>query len=206
MILILDNYAKNGRVQQIVEAVQQCTSVPTDVISFEQVKEIDSSKISCLILSGSTYNLSNKGDEKKYINEIDFVKACQAPLLGICFGHHILGSAYGSEILRGKWIKKSEKVKILASNELFSSWDAGDEITVKESHGDYIKELPRGFTLLASSESCKIEAVKHNTKPLYGIQFHAERTKDGRQVIGNFIRNVVNEHSKSSSRRCFFWK
>ena len=199
MILILDNYAKNGRVQQIVEAVQQYTNVPINVISFKQVKEIDSSKISCLILSGSMCNLSNKEDEKKYIDEIEFVKACQAPVLGICFGHHILGRAYGSEILRGKWTEKREKVKILASDELFSSWNAGDEITVKESHRDYIEELPRGFSLLASSESCKIEAMKHNTRPLYSIQFHAERTKDGHQVIGNFIRNVVNAHSKSST-------
>ena len=121
MILILDNYAKNGRVQQIVEAVQRYTSVPIDVISFKQVKENDSSKISCLILSGSTRNLSDKEDKKKYIEEIEFVKAYQAPLLGICFGHHILGRAYSSEILPGKWIKKSERVKILVSNELFSS-------------------------------------------------------------------------------------
>ena len=121
--------------------------------------------------------------------------------MGICFGHHILGRAYATEILRGKWIKKTEKVKILASNELFSSWDTGNEITVEESHSDYIKELPRGFTLLARSESCRIEAIKHNTMPLYGIQFHAERTKDGRQVIGNFIVNIVNAHPKSSQRK-----
>ena len=192
MILIIDNYIENERVQQIVEAVQQYTNVLIAVMSFEHVKEIDSSKISCLILSGSTCNLSNKEDEKKYIDEIEFVKACQAPVLGICFGHHILGRAYGSEILRGKWIKNLEKVKILASNELFSSWDTGNEITVEESHGDYIKKLPRRFTLLASSESCKIEAMKHCTKPLYGVQFHAERTEDGWQVIGNFLKNVAN--------------
>jgi len=192
MILIIDNYIENGRVQQIVEAVQQCTNVPIDVVSFRLVKEIDSSEISCLILSGSTCNLSNKEDEKKYTDEIEFVKACQVSVLGICFGHHILGRACGSEILRGKWTKKTEKVEILTRNELFSSWDTGDEITVKESHGDYIEKLPREFIKLASSESCKIEAMKHCTKPLYGVQFHAERTEDGRQVINNFIRNVAN--------------
>ncbi len=192
MILIIDNYLENERVQQIMKAVQQHTNVPIDVISFEHVKEIDSSKISCLLLSGSTCNLSNKEDEKRYIYEIEFVKACQAPVLGICFGHHILGIAYGSKILRGKWSKNLETVKILARNELFSSWDTDDEITVEESHEDYIKKLPRGFTLLASSKSCKIEAMKHCTKPLYGVQFHAERTEDGWQVIGNFIKNVAN--------------
>jgi GMP synthase-like glutamine amidotransferase len=156
MILILNNYAENETVQQIVEAVQQYTNVPIEVISFKQVKEIDSNKTSCLILSGSRCNLSDKEDEKKYVDEIELVKALQAPLLGICFGHHILGRAYATEILRGKWIKKTEKVKILASNELFSSWDTGNEITVEESHGDYIKEPPRGFTSLARSESCRI--------------------------------------------------
>ena len=65
MILVIDNYIENERVQQIVKVVQQYTNVPIDVVSFEHMKEIDSSEISCLILSGSTCNLSNKEDEKK---------------------------------------------------------------------------------------------------------------------------------------------
>lgn len=191
MILILDNYAKNGRVQQIVEAVRQYTNAPIDVISFKQVKEIDSSKIFCLILSGSAYNLSNKEDEKIYIDEIEFVKACQAPVLGICFGHHILGRAYGSGILQGDRIKEEKRVRILERNEIFSSWNICEEIIVNESHRDYVAQLPKGFVLLADSENCQIEAMKHYIKPLYGVQFHAERTVNGRQVIGNFIKNVA---------------
>jgi len=198
MILILDNYAKNGRVQQIVEAVQQYTNEPLNVISFKRAKENDSSKISCLILSGSAHNLSNKEDEKKYINEIEFIKACQAPVLGICFGHHILGRAYGSKILQGGWIKGEKGIRVLKRNEIFSSWSVGEKIIVNESHRDYVAQLPKGFVLLADSGSCQIEAMKHNVQPLYGIQFHAERTEDGRQVIGNFIKNVVNpnKHDK----------
>jgi len=198
MILIIDNYLKNGRVNQIKCAVQKYTNEPIKIINFKQVKQIDFCEVSCLILSGSTCNLSNKKDEKKYSDEIESVKRCPVPILGICFGHHILGKAYDSEILRGKRIKKLEKVKIVTSDDLLGSWDIYHEITVEESHSDYVKELPREFTLLASSESCEIEAMKHDTKPTYSTQFHPERTPDGHRVIGNFIRNVVNAHPHSS--------
>jgi GMP synthase (glutamine-hydrolysing) len=64
-------------------------------------------------------------------------------------------------------------------------------IEVWHSHFDEVKNLPDGFRLTASNESCPIQAMEHTSRPLYGVQFHPELFDsdhpDGRSVIENFL-------------------
>ena len=50
---------------------------------------------------------------------------------------------------------------------------------------------PEEFVLLASNENCKIQAMRHKERPIYGTQFHAENWEEpylhGRQIISNFF-------------------
>ena len=58
-----------------------------------------------------------------------------------------------------------------------------------------VKNLPPDFELLAGSGHCRIEAMRHRTRPLYGTQFHPEAYDapflDGRQVLRNFASIVA---------------
>ena len=56
------------------------------------------------------------------------------------------------------------------------------------SHKDEVKTLPSNFKSLADSDVCKIEAMKHLDKDIYGIQFHPEvhTTPKGDEVFLNF--------------------
>jgi gamma-glutamyl-gamma-aminobutyrate hydrolase PuuD len=87
-----------------------------------------------------------------------------------------------------------QTVRIVESNEIFSSWSKRDQIIVTQSHKDYLTNLPNGFVRLAESEFCKIEAIKHKKRPIYGVQAHIERTSeensDGLQILRNFILNA----------------
>jgi GMP synthase-like glutamine amidotransferase len=44
---------------------------------------------------------------------------------------------------------------------------------------------------LADSEACRIQAIRHASRPLYGVQFHPERYSqrhpDGRTIMANFF-------------------
>ena len=43
------------------------------------------------------------------------------------------------------------------------------------SHSDKVIKMPKGFETLASSESCKKDAVIQNeNKKIFGVQFHPE--------------------------------
>jgi len=86
---------------------------------------------------------------------------------------------------------------VLEPDEIFHSWETGKEITVCQSHQDYVADLPSNFVRLAESDTCKIEAMKHRNKPIYGVQAHIERatdqSPDGRRVMENFVSLVVDK-------------
>jgi GMP synthase-like glutamine amidotransferase len=67
-----------------------------------------------------------------------------------------------------------------------------DPFLVRESHYCEIKRLPPQFDLLATSENCRVQAMRHRERPLYGTQFHPEAYVEayphGRRVLENFFK------------------
>jgi GMP synthase (glutamine-hydrolysing) len=60
------------------------------------------------------------------------------------------------------------------------------------SHGDLIKKLPPGFTVIAHTMNTPIAAMGHVKRKLYGVQFHPEvsHTEKGNQIIANFMFKI----------------
>ena len=60
------------------------------------------------------------------------------------------------------------------------------------SHCDEVKELPSGFRCTASNQTCAIQAMEHESLPLFGVQFHPELSNsehpDGHQLLENFLK------------------
>jgi GMP synthase (glutamine-hydrolysing) len=81
------------------------------------------------------------------------------------------------------------RLRVIEEDDLFKGLPK--EFSVWESHNDEVKEAPN-FTVLALSENCRIQAVKHWHKPLYGVQFHPEvnNTEHGEEILRNFVRTV----------------
>jgi GMP synthase (glutamine-hydrolysing) len=67
-----------------------------------------------------------------------------------------------------------------------------EEMIVWMSHGDQVQAAEGGFVPLASTDTCAVAAVKHRTKPVYGLQFHPEvsHTPFGNQILHNFLYNL----------------
>ena len=57
------------------------------------------------------------------------------------------------------------------------------------SHNDEVTKISKDLVRLAESPNCKVQALKHKTKPFYGVQFHpeVEHTEYGEQMFKNFI-------------------
>jgi GMP synthase-like glutamine amidotransferase len=55
-----------------------------------------------------------------------------------------------------------------------------------------VKEVPAEFEVIAETKHCKVEAMRHRTRPIYGVQFHPEAYEapflDGRTLLANFAR------------------
>jgi GMP synthase (glutamine-hydrolysing) len=138
-----------------------------------------------IVLSGSPAYLTEI-DQEPYKTHCAFLRDTHLPVLGICFGHQVLGILHGAEIYRGPEIREMNSVELLAQDLLFEGFDKS--ILVKEDHTEGIS-LPAGFIHLASSASYPNEAMRHPAKKMWGIQFHPEVSGEtGQLVLGNFCR------------------
>src|SRR5947209_12446157 len=60
------------------------------------------------------------------------------------------------------------------------------------SHGDQVDAVNGDFLALAATDTCPIAAVRHFSRPVYGLQFHPEvsHTPEGAKVLRNFLFGV----------------
>ncbi len=80
------------------------------------------------------------------------------------------------------------------TNDLFAGIPATTQVWM--SHGDQVDTVSGDFVPLAQTGSCPYAAVKHRTRPLYGVQFHPEvtHTPDGKTILANFLSKVCGTH------------
>ncbi len=113
------------------------------------------------------------------------------PLLCICVTHQLLATVYGGKT---DGAKKPEfgPVEVSVSEEGRILENLKPSFTAWESHNDEVVQPPAGFSVLAGSESCKIQAIAHEKLPVFGVQFHPEvyHTSKGGDVFKNFLRVV----------------
>ncbi len=111
------------------------------------------------------------------------------PVLGICLGLHIMATARGGTVTKGmSGGYGAVDVDIIEKNDLLDGYPG--RIHVWASHADEVSAMPEGFTLLARSDICGVEAMADIDKHLYGLQWHPEvsHTENGRLAFENFDR------------------
>lgn len=183
-ILVINNHGQyNHRIYRSLHYLK----IPSEMIpNSTTLEEINESKPLGIILGGGP-SIERSGNSLEYVKELD------CPILGICLGHQIIAQTYGGEIgSAGKESYAKTRITILDENDIFQG--LGETMDVWTSHKDEVKKLPPGFKILATSSICDIEAMKHDNKPIYGIQFHPEvhHTEKGSVVFENFY-NVCKE-------------
>jgi GMP synthase-like glutamine amidotransferase len=195
---------RQDELEELVMAIRrfsECTSVKFREIDadYEVGRDIDA-----VILSGSKARIVDEPQRNEFKHVTDLIKRLNLPLLGICYGHQLLCTTFGCKVgaLAEPVIDKFEEVHIVNDDEIFAGFKAGQTGPFFfESHNDNVKKnslKTAGFVLLADSHTCEVEAVRHRSKPFYGVQFHPERIKiesdihpDGHKLIENFYKNIV---------------
>ena len=76
-------------------------------------------------------------------------------------------------------------------------------LSIFEAHYCEVKAPPSDFLVLASTVACRVQAMRHRTRPLYGVQFHPEEyTKDlpaGMRLLENFFHCAEKLHNSTRS-------
>lgn len=156
-----------------------------------QMKEI-TFKPKGIILSGSPYSVYDAGSP--HVDPAIFDLGI--PILGICYGLQELAWNLGGEVSKcdhREYGPADIIVDKTGNPDIDSLFEGlGDEVPVWMSHGDHLSKPPPDFHIIGHTKSAPYAAVAHQSKPIYGIQFHPEvtHTPSGKAVIGKFIRNI----------------
>lgn len=178
-IIVINNYGQFCHL--IHRAVRDLDQDVELVKNTSSIDEILSREPDGLILSGGPA-IERAGNCGLYVKELDM------PILGICLGHQVIAKEYGGDIRTGaSGGYAAVEIEILEENDILEG--LGPATKVWASHADEVSILPPGFIRLARSRICEIEAMKHSSKPLYGIQWHPEvsHTERGNDVFNNFF-------------------
>jgi GMP synthase (glutamine-hydrolysing) len=141
-----------------------------------------------IILSGSPFSVYDADAPNVNLDELKAI----APILGVCYGAQLMSKNWGGHVERSKTREYGRaQLHILKNdNDLLKGLSAKSQVWM--SHGDTISAIPKGATLIASTESVEAAAFKLDGQNIYGIQFHPEvfHTTEGAKLLKNFVVNI----------------
>lgn len=122
------------------------------------------------------------------------------PVLGICYGMQTMAVQLGGAVETSDLREFGyAQIKIERQSQLFH--DVRDHVDhsgnslldVWMSHGDKVAQMPDGFELIASTDTCAIAGMACEEKNFYGIQFHPEvtHTKQGKRLFEHFVLELA---------------
>ena len=113
------------------------------------------------------------------------------PILGICYGHQLLARDLGGRVSPGVTKEYGHSSLQARESPLFQGLPSRT-LTVWMSHGDTVVDVPAGFEPIGQTDDCKIAAMQHRERRLFGLQFHPEvvHTEFGTEIYRNFVFDV----------------
>lgn len=121
------------------------------------------------------------------------------PVLGICYGMQTMAQQLGGAVeSSGKREFGYAEIRARGHSQLFAGiQDRSNEeghglLDVWMSHGDKVTELPAGFQIIASSDSCAIAGMADEVRGFYAVQFHPEvtHTLKGKEMFARFVHDI----------------
>jgi GMP synthase (glutamine-hydrolysing) len=188
MILIINcGSQKTVYIEQAVDLV-----CDFQTIGMLELNSIDLNTFDGIIISGAPILITDINPDK-YLEIFSWIRTYEKPLLGICFGHQIIGMINGAFASRQKEDRDWQTIEQCNESILFKK--LANEFQMMEDHCECIS-IPRGFNLIASSDSCVNEGMQHKTKSIFGVQFHPEVSGNhGFILIENFANLCLNNFS-----------
>ncbi|MFH1425319.1 MAG: gamma-glutamyl-gamma-aminobutyrate hydrolase family protein [archaeon] len=180
MILIIDNGSKFiGKFERDLKKAK---------VKFKVIRndgKIDFSKLRGLkgvVLSGGPKDPFYENLSADFVALINL----KVPIIGFCLGHEVIAVAFGGDVERlPRKQKKVEEVFIDKKDRIFSGLEG--KTFLRESHKKHISKLPKNFKVLAHSDVCSVEIMKHKRKKIYEFQSHPKVSgTDGKVIINNF--------------------
>lgn len=183
-ILVLDF---GGQYNQLIARRVRDNNVYAEVLPYTtDIEIIKKNNYKGIIFTGgpnSVFDMSSPHYTKDILN-------IGIPILGICYGCQLI-CFMEDGIVDTAPTSEYGKIKLdIKKSKLFS--EVPKESIVWMSHTDYIKEIPKGYKVIATTNDCPCAAMESEDKKIYAVQFHPEVTHSeyGIKILHNFLYKV----------------
>jgi len=154
--------------------------------SISKIKKLNPKGI---ILSGGPASVYEKGAPKcdKKILELNI------PILGICYGMHLLTQFLGGKVQHSEE-REYGQAEIQIDHKVSLLTGIPNNNKVWMSHGDKVEKLPKDFKIIAHTANSPVAIMANLKKNYYALQFHPEviHTDKGEKIIENFLYKICN--------------
>ena len=196
-ILILDFGSQVTQLiaRRIREAHVFCEVHPCDVTDDWVRAYARDGQLKGIILSGSLASVYEETTDKAP----QAVFELGVPVLGICYGMQTMAHQLGGAVQGGHKrefghadVRAHGHTQLLEGIQDYATPMGHGMLQVWMSHGDKVTELPHGFKLMASTDSCPIAGMADEERRFYGVQFHPEvtHTKRGPAILERFVLDI----------------
>ncbi len=148
-----------------------------------------------VILSGSPMSAHEESTDRAP----QAVFALGVPVLGICYGMQTMAQQLGGRVEPGARrefgyaeARARGHTRLLEGIEDARNAEGHGLLKVWMSHGDKVVEMPAGFRLMASTDSCPIAGMADESRRFYAVQFHPEvtHTPQGAKILQRFVLDI----------------
>jgi len=169
--------------------VQQNQSVETDMNNSND--ESRSPSVSSPRQQATALGVTSSNNNDVLVGYDPNILHCGLPVLGICYGFHIINREFHGTIQRKEFREDGQfTIKVDTTSPLFNSMDEEQQALL--THGDSVQDIAVDFKPIALSGPI-IAAIANDQRKIYGTQFHPEvdLTTNGRQMLKNFLYNIA---------------
>ena len=179
-ILIID--CGSSKVPQLEEIIYEYADYET--LPFFEVSGNNIGLYDGIIISGAPILITEE-DMSPFLAHASWIKTTDKPVLGICFGHQLIGLLYEAQGARMKECRSMNEIEQFVDCPLL--YRLPDVFDMQEDHCEGIS-IPKEFELVANSDECVNEVMQHESKKIYGVQFHPESSGNfGHILLENFV-------------------
>src|SRR2546430_5703411 len=189
-LAMIDNY--DSFTYNLVQYMAELGAEP-EVFRNDEVTVDELSKFDGIVISPGPGRPEEAGVSTETIRDL----SGKVAILGVCLGNQCLGEAFGGRVVRhepahGKtsWIRHDNSGVLAGVSDPFEATRYHSLIVERSS-------VPDDLLITAWTSDGTVMGLRHVKHPTYGVQFHPESvlTKEGKKVLGNFIRRAANAHA-----------
>ena len=196
-ILILDFGSQVTQLiaRRVREAHVFCEVHPCDVSDAWIRNYAADGSLKGIILSGSHASVTEDTTDRAPAAVFEL----GVPVLGICYGMQTMAQQLGGKVETGHTrefgsatVRARGHTALLNDIADFTTPEGAGMLNVWMSHGDKVTELPPGFKLMASTDSCPIAGMADEARKFYAVQFHPEvtHTVQGQALLNRFVLGI----------------